>query len=367
VTGAVIVEADGGSRGNPGPAGYGAVVFDATDHRVLAERKESIGIATNNVAEYRGLIAGLQAAKELGATSVAVRMDSKLVVEQMSGRWQVKNETLRPLVRQASDLRSALGPVTFEWMPRERNKHADRLANEAMDEAAGRAPRAGSKPQTAVAPKPPVAAWSPPPGEPTRLILVRHGSTMHSPERRFSGRNALALSELGAQQAAALAGRAPSFGSVAAIVSSPLVRARQTADAIADVLGLKVDVNDDLAEMDFGAWEGQSFAEVNQSDPDGLSNWLASPQSAPTGGEPYATLVRRVRRARDTIIAGYPGQTVLVVSHVTPIKAILALALELEPSATFRIHLDPASVSAVSYFSDGTPSIRLVNDTSHLG
>ena len=91
--GRVTIEADGGSRGNPGPAGYGAVVLDDAGS-VLAERREAIGTATNNVAEYRGLIAGLEAARELGAAEVAVRMDSKLVIEQMSGRWKVKHLSL---------------------------------------------------------------------------------------------------------------------------------------------------------------------------------------------------------------------------------------------------------------------------------
>src|SRR3954453_15618530 len=97
----VVVEADGGSRGNPGPAGYGAVVVDAVPDEVLAERADGIGRATNNVAEYRGLIAGLEAAIELGATSVEARMDSKLVVEQMAGRWKVKHPSMQPLVAQA--------------------------------------------------------------------------------------------------------------------------------------------------------------------------------------------------------------------------------------------------------------------------
>ena len=89
----VIVEADGGSRGNPGPAGYGAVVFSADRERVLSERKQAIGTATNNVAEYRGLVAGLEAAADVGASEVSVSMDSKLVVEQMAGRWRVKHPT----------------------------------------------------------------------------------------------------------------------------------------------------------------------------------------------------------------------------------------------------------------------------------
>ncbi|GDY82783.1 hypothetical protein SAVCW2_19820 [Streptomyces avermitilis] len=128
-----IVEADGGSRGNPGPAGYGAVVIDAATGETLAETAEYIGVATNNVAEYRGLLAGLKAARALDpAARIRVRMDSKLVVEQMSGRWKIKHPDMKPLAREAA----AVFPpsqVTYEWIPRERNKHADRLANEAMD------------------------------------------------------------------------------------------------------------------------------------------------------------------------------------------------------------------------------------------
>jgi probable phosphoglycerate mutase len=132
----VVVEADGGSRGNPGPAGYGAVVFDAGTGEVLIERKAGLGVTTNNVAEYSGLIAGLTAARELDASLVAVRMDSKLVIEQMSGRWKVRHAALQTLAQQAKALVGEFGSVTFEWIPRERNKHADRLANEAMDSQA---------------------------------------------------------------------------------------------------------------------------------------------------------------------------------------------------------------------------------------
>jgi ribonuclease H / adenosylcobalamin/alpha-ribazole phosphatase len=129
----VIVEADGGARGNPGPAGYGAVVLAADGSAVLAERKSAIGITTNNVAEYQGLIAGLAAARDVGATSVAVRMDSKLVVEQMSGRWQIRHPALQALAGTAKALATEFEAVSYEWIPRERNQHADRLANEAMD------------------------------------------------------------------------------------------------------------------------------------------------------------------------------------------------------------------------------------------
>ncbi|MFC9311066.1 reverse transcriptase-like protein, partial [Streptomyces sp. NPDC057011] len=128
-----VVEADGGSRGNPGPAGYGAVVLDPATGETLAERAEYIGVATNNVAEYKGLIAGLKAARELAPDAqVRVRMDSKLVVEQMSGRWKIKHPDMKPLAAEAAKILPA-SQVTYEWIPREQNKHADRLANEAMD------------------------------------------------------------------------------------------------------------------------------------------------------------------------------------------------------------------------------------------
>ncbi|NAZ85732.1 reverse transcriptase-like protein, partial [Kineococcus indalonis] len=141
------VEADGGSRGNPGPAGYGAVVKDAASGEVLAEVAESIGRATNNVAEYRGLLAGLRAAAALDPDArVEVRMDSKLVVEQMSGRWQVKHADMRRLAEEARAVLPA-GRVDYAWIPRAQNSHADRLANEAMDAAAaGRTWRRGDGP-----------------------------------------------------------------------------------------------------------------------------------------------------------------------------------------------------------------------------
>ncbi|MEU1693879.1 reverse transcriptase-like protein, partial [Streptomyces hirsutus] len=128
-----IVEADGGSRGNPGPAGYGAVVSDAATGETLAEAAEYLGATTNNVAEYSGLLAGLRAARELDPqATVHVRMDSKLVVEQMSGRWKIKHPAMKPLAAEAARVFPP-DRVTYEWIPRERNKHADRLANEAMD------------------------------------------------------------------------------------------------------------------------------------------------------------------------------------------------------------------------------------------
>ncbi len=351
----VVVEADGGSRGNPGPAGYGAVVLDPGTDRVLAERSEFIGTETNNVAEYRALVAGLEAARDLGATEVAVRMDSQLVVEQMKGTWQVRNEGLRPLAARAAALAEAFETVSFEWVPRERNTRADRLANQAMDGNA-----AGPAELT------PPPAWTPPTDRRTRLVLVRHGSTVHSAERRFSGRNDLPLDPAGSAQAAALAARIREFGEIAALVSSPLRRARQTADWLASALRVDVVDNDGFAEVDFGEWEGMSFAEIRARDAAALAAWLDSADLAPPGGESQNALAQRVREARDSIVAAHPGATIVVVTHVSPIKSLVRSALDAPPSSLYRMHLDTASVSIVDYAGDGVASLRLFNDTSHL-
>jgi probable phosphoglycerate mutase len=365
VTVSVIVEADGGARGNPGPAGYGAVVFDAATGAVLAERSDAIGIETNNVAEYRGLIAGLTAAHEVGASRVAVRMDSKLVVEHMKGTWRVKHPVLRELMREASRLRQQFDEVSFEWIPRAQNTHADRLANEAMDRAAGKLVRPAAAPPPGTGTGGTMTrTWTAPTTKATRLVLVRHGSTEHSAEQRFSGRNSLPLNDVGQAQAAALAGR--TYGDVSAVVSSPLPRALQTAEAIAAQLGLAVEIVDDLVETDFGRWEGMTFAEARASNPGELDAWLASPDVAPPGGESFAAVTRRVRRGREAVVAAHPEATAVVVTHVTPIKTLVRLALDAPPSAMFRLHLDTASVSIVDYYADGNSSVRLVNDTGHL-
>jgi ribonuclease H / adenosylcobalamin/alpha-ribazole phosphatase len=145
----VVVWADGGARGNPGPAGYGAVVA-TPGGQVLAELAEGIGWATNNVAEYHGVIAGLRQARDLGARRVRVKADSLLVVNQQKGLWKVKNAALRPLSEETARLARGFDRVTWEHVPRERNRRADALANQAMDtqgRVAGPAP--GRSPPTA--------------------------------------------------------------------------------------------------------------------------------------------------------------------------------------------------------------------------
>ncbi|WP_166905263.1 bifunctional RNase H/acid phosphatase [Mycobacterium sp. DL440] len=363
----VLVEADGGSRGNPGPAGCGAVVFDAEHVAVLAERKEAIGRATNNVAEYRGLIAGLEAAAELGAAQVAVSMDSKLVVEQMSGRWKVKHPDLIPLQRRAAELAAGFEQVSYTWIPRERNSHADRLANEAMDAAAGIvSEQAAEKPAEAEKAALSAPGWTGATGAPTRLLLLRHGQTELSIARRYSGRGNPVLTEEGRRQADAAARYLGARGGVAAVVSSPLGRAYETAAAAAKALGIDVRVDDDLIETDFGEWEGLTFAEAAQRDPELHRRWLRDTSVEPPGGESFDAVARRVGRARDRIIAEHGAATVLVVSHVTPIKTILRLALDAGEGILYRLHLDLASLSIAEFYADGGSSVRLVNQTAYL-
>ncbi|MCT9104134.1 bifunctional RNase H/acid phosphatase [Streptomyces mirabilis] len=399
-----IVEADGGSRGNPGPAGYGAVVIDAATGETLAERAEYIGIATNNVAEYRGLVAGLRAAHELDpAARVRVRMDSKLVVEQLSGRWKIKHPDMKPLAAEAARVFPP-DRITYEWMPREQNKHADRLANEAMDAGKrgeqwsppaalkGREELRDQPPQTRtrttpggeaakadadaraahnVATPAPSTGWGAAPdmGAPTTFVLLRHGETLLTPQKRFSGSGGTdpSLSDVGREQAERVAAALAARGTVQAIVASPLTRTRQTAAAVAARLGLDVAIEDGLRETDFGAWEGLTFAEVQERYPEDLKTWLASPKAEPTGGgESFAATARRIATTRDKLIASYAGRTVLLVSHVTPIKSLVRLAIGAPPESLYRMELSAASLSAVAYYADGNASLRLFNDTSHL-
>ncbi|MGV9236505.1 bifunctional RNase H/acid phosphatase [Streptomyces nigra] len=405
-----IVEADGGSRGNPGPAGYGAVVIDAATGETLAERAEYIGVATNNVAEYRGLIAGLRAAHELDPTAtVHVRMDSKLVIEQMSGRWKIKHPDMKPLAFEAARVFPP-AQVTYEWIPREQNKHADRLANEAMDAgkrgerwsaadsmaeleaadakaasaAGGHAPTAAEGTRTTVAEgarttvaegagttaAAPSSGWAPADmGAPATFVLLRHGETPLTPQKRFSGSGGSdpALSAAGREQAERVGATLARRGTVQAIVSSPLARTRETAGIVAARLGLDVTVEEGLRETDFGAWEGLTFGEVRERYPDDLTAWLADPEARPTGdGESFAATADRVAAARDKLIAAYAGRTVLLVTHVTPIKTLVRLALGAPPESLFRMELSAASLSAIAYYADGNASVRLFNDTSHL-
>jgi len=372
----VFIEADGGSRGNPGAAAYGAVLKDAETGEVIAEAAETIGVATNNVAEYRGLIAGLELAQEHAPDAeLEVRMDSKLIIEQMAGRWKVKHPDLRPLAIRANGL--APFGVTWTWVPRELNKHADRLLNEVLDRAAGKPAKAhrdnSSKSAGSEAPvrndespaRNTLVGWNTSLGTPTTVILLRHGETVHTADKKFSGSGGddPTLSQTGRQQAEAAAGWLSRHGGIDAIVTSPLRRARETASAVAAVLALPVTVEDGLAEAAFGDWDGQTFGEVQERWPNELAAWLDSADVAPPGGESFAAVSRRVRKARDRLIAGHPGGTVLAVTHVTPIKLFVCMALGAPLQAMYRMEMRPASLTVVQWYPDGTPSLRQYGTT----
>ena len=243
-------------------------------------------------------------------------------------------------------------------MPRERNIHADRLANAAMDAQAGEPGTGGGGS---------AARWKATSGPPTRVLMLRHGQTQRSAQGRYSGRADLPLTELGERQAAAAAARLSSAPGVAAVISSPMLRARQTAKPVADALGVPLQVRDEWMEADFGAWEGLTFTEAQARDPDLHTRWLTDTSVSPPGGESIDAVHRRVRRALDELITEYGAASLIVVSHVTPIKTLLRIALDAGPSLLHRLHLDIASLSIADFYPEGPATVTLVNDTSHLG
>ena len=381
-----IVEADGGSRGNPGPAAYGAAVIDEQTGELVAELYEHIGEATNNVAEYRGALAGLACVHAIDPEAhVEVRMDSKLVVEQMSGRWQIKHAAMRDLARQ---VREAHPPahVHYRWVPREHNRRADALANRALDEAAdgrrtsrvlvdrsmdvvGEVEEAQVRANVEAAVRPPnrMVGWADL-GQPTVTVLARHGATQMSLEKRFSGSGGTdpELAPLGIQQATALAAELAARGTIERIVASPMARTRETAAIVSQALGFPVEIDDGLAECDFGEWEGLTFGEVRDRWPGQLEDWLQSEDVEAPGGESFAQLRDRVLAARDRILRDSQGDTVLVVAHVTPIKAMVTDALDAPLHTVYRMELAPCSITTLSWFPDGNASMFGFAESAHL-
>jgi len=367
----VIIEADGGSRGNPGPAAYGAVLTDADTGEVIAEDGRTIGVATNNVAEYSGLIAGLRLAERYApGADIEVRMDSKLVVEQMSGRWKIKHPDMRPLATEANQL-APFGTI-YTWVPRERNKHADRLANEALDgkrdgvtvagETVG--DRTADEPESLIeeieSPDPQASGEESEDaghrGRPTTLVLLRHGVTPHTSGKRFSGGLAgdnPGLSDEGREQVRAAATWLTELKDrIDAVVCSPVRRTRESAEIVAAELGLPLEEEPGFAEMEFGAWDGLTFLEVAEQHKESFEAWLGDLDAAPPGGESFRTVEARVMAGLDRVLTEHAGRTVVVVSHVTPIKTLVASTLEAPLDAVFRMELSPASVTVISFYPD---------------
>jgi len=365
----LVVEADGGSRGNPGNAGYGAVVRDAVSGEVLAKRADSVGIASNNVAEYAGLVAGLKAVRDIDAgAEVTVRLDSKLLVEQMNGRWKIKSPDLRRLALEARDvmdeLSTAGGSVAYTWIPRVENSAADGLANSAMDGESVSWTRPAD-PDLVIDS---VAVTHPDVGAPTKIVLVRHGVTDFTVAGKLDGRAGAdpLLNAEGRRQALAAAAGVRAFlgDSPARVITSSLQRAVETGAAIADALGVRGQVDADWDEQNFGDWDDKSIGELAARFPQELLRFRNDPQYARPGGEAHAHLEARVLAAFQR--ATQTGGTVVVASHRKPIITVLAHVLGIPHERIWLLATAPASLTSVEVWADGGTSVAFVNDTSHL-
>jgi ribonuclease H / adenosylcobalamin/alpha-ribazole phosphatase len=201
------------------------------------------------------------------------------------------------------------------------------------------------------------------------VLLLRHGDTKLSPERRFSGIGSaeLGLSAAGRDQARLAAGSALFQGrAFAEVLTSPLTRCQETARIVAAALGTSMTVDPDLREMDFGLWEEMTFGEVQDRYPEDLRRWKQSASAPPTGSsETFAAVFDRMGRVAERFASRYAGASVLAVTHITPIKALVAHALGAPPAALFRMELSSACFSRISY-TGREASVRLLNDTSHL-
>jgi probable phosphoglycerate mutase len=380
----LVVEADGGSRGNPGPAGWGALVRDAATGAVLAERAGYLGESTNNVAEYSGLVAGLRAAREIDpGASVVVRMDSKLVVEQMTGRWQIKHPALRELAREAAAVLPA-EQVAYEWVPRASNAAADRLANEAMDTGARVARDFPPEESTS---GPASAAEDAAPGFDTHVrpsgalagydgataltvVLVRHGETPLTAAGAYSGGGVPgpSLSTRGRTQAAQAAdavfrvGRDlwPDVPRVRDLVASPMVRTQETAAAIGRRVGRRVRTDPRFAECVFGEWEGLTALEIEARYPGELALWHTTGTYAAPEGESYAQLGARVWDGLEDLLADGVGRTVVVVGHAAMIRTAVGLAMGSPPSRWSRLRIPPCSLSVLRLWRDGSAEVTTV-------
>jgi probable phosphoglycerate mutase len=358
---------------------------------VLAEAGERCGLTTNNVAEYSGLLAGLRLAAALDPTArVEVRMDSKLVVEQMSGRWKIKDRRLAGIAAQAS---RAFDPalVRYTWVPRAQNAAADRLANDAMDgterrveemvamlasdpdptsshdatdpvgaadpapdpvpsRAAAAAAAAGAAAAGAVPLGPASPTWgrrrrscwsvTAAPGSPRNAGSPAPRPGRPADRRRPSGRGG---------------GRAlPGGVDVDAVVTSPLLRARQTADLLGERLGWpRAAVDDRWAEVAFGEWDSLTAAEVSARDPELFRRWLGEASTRPPGGESMLDLEVRVAEGLSELLQQHRGGTVVVVCHMTPVRSVVRQLLGAGEEALWRLRFAPGSLTTTRHWPDG--------------
>jgi len=366
----IFLYADGASRGNPGPAAYGVHIEDASGN-TIADLGEVLGIATNNQAEYAGVIAGLRYLSTTSHRVVTIRMDSKLVVEQLAGNWKINNPQLRELADQAKELLRGFD-VKLEWIPRESNYKADANANEALDSGDfSSAPDAflelaSVQPRSIRAPRQYV--------EPTTVVVVRHGHTVNTEKNLISGRDGTdpALSSLGEKEAAAAAGEIPklleffSLPAAQVVIHSPMKRTTQTAKAIAQAL--HVDMMDDerLKEIGFGEWEMLEMSILETDSIDLVASWRGSLTVKPPGGESILEMQGRVWESLSKAIEHYRGGTVVISTHMMPTRAVAAAALRGSDWIYFNLNTSPGGVSIYRFFGMEFAEIFTQNYCAHL-
>lgn len=365
----IFVYADGASRGNPGPASYGVSVVDASGN-AIAEFGEQLGIRTNNYAEYQGVIAALRYLSTTQYRQITIRMDSKLVIEQLSGRWKVKSDDMRELVGEASRL---LGPfeAKLEWIPREQNSRADAMANEALDggdfqTVASAKELSAVQPRSIRAPRQHV--------EPLTLVLVRHGHTAATERDLISGGdgNDPALSGLGEQdaKAASLAiGPLLEFHGLSApsaILHSPMLRTTQTAQAIGLQLGVSLRPDARLREVSFGSWDGLEMTTLEAEHSNSISGWRGSMSATPPGGESIEDLKGRIAPLLDELLSQFEGQTVVLVSHMMPIRTVTAMSLPGSESIYWSYNFSPGGISVLRFFGSKFAEQFVLNSCQHL-
>ncbi len=224
----------------------------------------------------------------------------------------------------------------------------------------------------------PRASVPAPEGEPTTLVLARHGRTAGTERGVFAGRDGddPPLSAAGEGDAARLAAALARLGTpasslpgvepVTAIVASPMARTQGTAKAVGERLGLDVVTDEDWAEMAFGAWSGLTYAEIDDRDPVALKAWWGDAAVAPPGGESFDALAERVGAARRRTVEAYPGQVIAVVSHGGPVRAVVREALDGGPATLWRLRVTPCALTVVRYWPDGGIEVVTVNTAAPI-
>lgn len=364
----LVLFADGASRGNPGPASLGAVLV--RDGEEIARIRKTLGIQTNNYAEYSAVIAGLEYVVEHGLEKdVLIRMDSKLVVEQLSGRWKIKHPDLMQLARVAQQLLRQLN-AKLEWIPREQNFLADEAANEALDGF-------GSEPE--VTDSTPLAATQPSSirakrvrTEPTVVWVVRHAHTSSTEAKLISGSSDNpGLSELGLSEATAAANAIRDLAArfdlqlPKLIAHSDMLRTSQTATAISKVLEAPLRPDARLREISFGDWETKTMSELEKAS-DEVDRWRGSVTAKPPGGESVLELEARVLRSLSDLVQEHSGSSVAVVAHMMPLRSIAKKALGSSSESHWSLQFAPGSVSAFRFFGDELTEVFCLNSCEHL-